>query len=368
MKNCLLLILSLLLLACNKAPTESALDLSAAMGGQAETGFMRAVEPRQFHFPQDHAAHPGFRNEWWYLTGNLTDESDNHYGYQVTLFRIALSPTLPENNSNWSTNQVWMAHVALTDVSATHHSHEQRLARGAVGLAGQSEQPFRVWLEDWQIVGTGQGAFPWRIDVKAREFALNLKLTSHKPVVLQGNMGLSQKSNQAGNASYYYSFTRLQTQGEITLNNQRIKVHGWSWLDREWSTSALGEDQAGWDWFSLQLKDQHELMFYRLRKNNGEMDRHSAGKWVLPDGSTHSLSYNDVKVQPLRYWTSDSGRRYPVSWVMHIPGIQQHFRIEALINDQEMATGIYYWEGAVKVLDESSEKLLGFGYLEMAGY
>jgi predicted secreted hydrolase len=368
MKRGLPILFGLLLFGCNKTPTESALDLSAKLGGQAEQGFSRAFEPRMFQFPQDHAAHPGFRNEWWYITGNLTDESKNRYGYQVTLFRIALSPKPSVSDSNWATNQVWMAHVALTDVNANRHSYEQRLARGAVGLAGQSDQPFRVWLEDWQIIGGEQGAFPWAIDVKAREFALHLRLTPHKPVVLQGDKGLSQKSSEPGNASYYYSSTRLQTRGEITKHGEHVKVNGWSWLDREWSTSALGADQAGWDWFSLQLNDQHELMFYRLRKKNGKMDVHSGGNWILPDGSTHSLSYNDVTVQPLRYWTSPTGRRYPVSWTMDIPDIQRQFKIEALVDDQEMATGIYYWEGAVKVSSAATNDLLGYGYLEMAGY
>jgi len=368
MKFGLAILFGLLLAGCNKSPTESALDLGDALGGQAKEGFTRAIQPRVFQFPQDHAAHPDFRNEWWYLTGNLSDEDNNRYGYQVTFFRIALAPKSPKSNSSWATNQVWMAHVALTDVNATRHSHAQRLGRGAVGLAGQSERPFRVWLEDWQIIGFAEGAFPWRIDVKTEDFTLQLELTPNKPAVLQGDKGLSQKSSQAGNASYYYSFTRLQTRGEISQNNRRIKVNGWSWLDREWSTSALSENQAGWDWFSLQLNDQHELMFYRLRNKNGETDTHSAGKWVMPGGESQSLVANDVLMQPLRYWTSPSGRRYPVSWKLEIPGIQQHLVVDALVDDQEMATGIYYWEGAVKVSSVEHNDLLGYGYLEMTGY
>jgi predicted secreted hydrolase len=258
--------------------------------------------------------------------------------------------------------------VALTDVRTNRHSHEQRFARGAVGLAGQSERPFRVWLEDWQITASEEGTFPWVIDVKTENFALKLQLTPHKPVVLQGDKGLSQKSSQAGNASYYYSFTRLQTQGEIIKDNQQIKVNGWSWLDREWSTSALAADQAGWDWFSLQLFDQQELMFYRLRKNSGETDSYSAGKWVMSGGASQSLVATDVIMQPLRYWTSPSERRYPVSWKLEIPGLQQQLVVDALVDDQEMATGIYYWEGAVKVTSAVTDDLLGYGYLEMTGY
>ncbi len=368
MKLGLYIIVGICLLGCDKSPTESTLDLGAALGGLVEQGFQRAVEPRLFQFPEDHAAHPEFRNEWWYLTGNLVDDSNNRYGYQVTLFRIALSPQSPTSRSDWATNQVWMAHVALTDIADNNHFHAQRFARGALGLAGQSTSPFRVWLEDWQIIGAEQGDFPWKVDVKAGEFSLQLELLPLKPAVLQGEQGLSQKSSQAGNASYYYSFTRLQTRGEIVKNDKPTSVSGWSWLDREWSTSVLGPDQAGWDWFSLQLFNQQELMFYRLRKKTGETDSHSAGKWIMPDGESESLRADDVDMQVLRYWTAASGRRYPVSWDLRIPKLQQRFVIEALVDDQEMATGLFYWEGAVKVSRPDTDNLLGYGYLEMTGY
>ncbi len=362
------LLFGLLLGACDKVPTEAALDLTAALGGQAAQGFSRATEPRSFRFPRDHAAHPDFRNEWWYITGNLSDGQDQRFGYQVTLFRVALAPQSPRSQSHWATNQVWMAHVALTDVRANRHWHDQRLARGAVGLAGQTAQPFRVWLEDWQILGTSGGEFPWTVVVQTEQFGLQLQLQPVKPVVLQGDKGLSQKSEQPGNASYYYSFTRLRTEGEILKGDERVRVRGWSWLDREWSTSALGDGQVGWDWFSLQLEDQHELMFYRLRRHDGATDRHSAGKWILPDGQTRSLAAEEVNLQPLRYWTSSSGRRYPVSWQVTIPALQQQFIVEALVADQEMATGIYYWEGAVQVTSAAKGESLGYGYLEMTGY
>ena len=368
MRSLLGLLCGLLLSACSKAPSESALDLTAALGGQAEQGFSRASEARHFQFPRDHAAHPDFRNEWWYITGNLRDGENNRYGYQVTLFRIALTPQPPRSPSDWATNQVWMAHVALTDVSANQHWHDQRLARGAVGLAGQSDQPFRVWLEDWQILANNEGQFPWTIELQTEQFGLQLQLSPLKPAVLQGDHGLSQKSSEPGNASYYYSFTRLQTDGVIQRGEQRIAVSGESWLDREWSTSALGPDQVGWDWFSLQLEDQHELMFYRLRLRDGATDRHSAGKWILPDGESRSLAAADVVLQPLRYWIAPSGRRYPVEWKLTIPGMQRDFLVVALVEDQEMATGIFYWEGAVRVADVRSGDPLGYGYLEMTGY
>lgn len=364
------LLVCLLLAGCGKAPENggSAFDLNEALGGVADAGFARATGSREFHFPQDHAAHPAFRNEWWYVTGNLQTAEGWRFGYQVTLFRIALSPHPPASPSVWAANQVWMAHVALTDVESGGHWQDQRFARGAVGLAGQSVKPFRVWLEDWEIVGDGAGDFPWAIGVKTRDFTLDLQLRPEKPPVLQGDHGLSRKNGELGNASWYYSMTRLRTLGDIWHGGEHFTVTGESWLDREWSTSALGADQAGWDWFSLQLQDGHELMYYRLRRKSGEADPYSAGKWVLPKGTAETLAADDVALRPLRYWRAASGARYPVAWEMTLPRQQRRWRVEALVDDQLMRTGITYWEGAVKILDAASGRLLGYGYLEMSGY
>ena len=360
----------LLSLAACKPATESTaqLDLNQSLGGVPAQGFARALQVRTFQFPQDHAAHPDFRNEWWYVTGNLKAMNGQAFGYQITLFRIALSPNPPHSASAWATNQVWMAHVALTDVAAKQHQVQERFARGAAGLAGQTPHPFKVWLEDWQILGQEKGDFPWQLKINTADFALDFTLSPLKPAVLQGEQGLSQKSAEPGNASYYYSFPRLLTTGLITQHGKTSVVQGESWLDREWSTSALGNDQAGWDWFSLQLQDGHDLMFYRLRKKSGESDVHSAGKWIAVDGSAKSLKLNQVKLTPLRYWQANTGARYPVAWDMHLPEHNQHWRVEALVDDQLMTTSVSYWEGAVRVIDNASGKVIGQGYLELSGY
>lgn len=363
----LLLCLCCCLVACKSENKANTLDVASALGGIPDTGFARALEPRQFSFPADHAAHPDFRNEWWYVTGNVQDASGKQFGYQVTLFRIALTPTVPSNPSTWATNQMWMAHVALTDLAGQQHLYEQRFARGAAGLAGQSTQPFRVWLEDWQILGQANGQFPWSIQVKAQDFSLNLTLSPTKPVLLQGNQGLSQKSSEAGNASYYYSFTRLETTGTLHYQDKDWQLAGWSWLDREWSTSALGADQAGWDWFSLQLDDGQDLMFYRMRKTSGEADAaHSQGKLVLTNGSSKTLSLKDVQLTPLDYWQAPIGARYPIAWDLKMDA--QHWRVEANVPDQLMQTSVLYWEGSVRVVEANTGQVLGMGYLEMSGY
>lgn len=368
--------------ACDAQQNESGFDLNAALGGVAESGFEQAVEPRPFQFPVDHGMHPGFRNEWWYVTGNVESAAGRRFGYQVTFFRIALAPPpvadkvvtqSPElHQSPWSADQLWMAHIALTDVQGQQHFHDQRFARGAAGLAGQEDQPFRVWLEDWQLVGGQQAEFPWTVTVQADDFSLNLQLSPGKPMVLQGNAGLSQKSAGAGNASYYYSFTRLATAGELSLGDERFVVSGQSWLDREWSTSVLGDEQVGWDWFSLQLEDGYDVMFFQLRQASGQADENSAGKWVLPDGQSEILDMQDVQLLPLREWCHAepaSGRGcYPVEWSIVVPEKNISWTVSAVVDDQLMQTGITYWEGAVDIKDTSSGELLGRGYLEMSGY
>jgi len=345
------------------------IDVADALGGEADAGFARATEPRQFVFPDDHNAHPAYRNEWWYLTGQLEAADGERFGYQVTFFRIALAPEAAPRESAWATRQLWMGHVALTEIDGKAHHHDQRLARGALELAGQSRTPFVVWLEDWSLSGQDGGDFPWELSIRTDDFALAFTLEPQREPILQGDAGLSQKSAAAGNASYYYSITRLATRGTITpQDGDATAVTGSSWLDREWSTSALGEDQTGWDWFSLQLDDGRDLMLYRLRQRGGGTDPHSAGSLVRADSRKTALSADDFELEPLRWWNSPEGGRYPVAWRLRVPEADLDLRVEALIDDQEMATGVRYWEGAVGVRSATSGEVLGRGYLEMTGY
>lgn len=364
----LALLLALLPAACGKKTDDPSMSVADALGGLSATGFARADRPRAFVFPDDHAAHPAYRNEWWYLTGNLETPDGERIGYQLTLFRIALAPGSPDSPSAWATHQLWMGHVAVSDIAAADHRYTERYARGAAGLAGQSMQPFRVWLEDWQIRGEADGSFPWSIDVDAGDFALQLTVDPRRAPLLQGDRGLSQKSASPGDASYYYSMTRLATRGDVRIGENTRQVSGMSWLDREWSTSALGDDQAGWDWFSLQLDSGEDLMVYRLRKKNGSTDEHSAGAWVDRQGTAETLRASDFTLREERFWTSASGRRYPVAWTLETGGRSPTLRVDALLDDQEMRTSVRYWEGAVSVKAADTGEHLGRGYLEMTGY
>lgn len=353
---------------CGRRDT-GGIDVASALGGEADAGFARATQPRTFAFPADHNAHPAYRNEWWYLTGQVEAPDGERFGYQVTFFRIALAPEAAPRDSAWATRQLWMGHAALTEIDAQVHHHAQRLARGALELAGQRREPFAVWLEDWSLSGNDGGDFPWELAIRTDDFALALTLEPQREPVLQGDAGLSQKSAAAGNASYYYSITRLATRGEIsTGDGETTAVSGSSWLDREWSTSALGADQVGWDWFSLQLASGDDLMLYRLRLRGGATDPYSAGSLVRGDNDTTRLSAGDFDLEALRWWRSPDGARYPVAWRLRLPDAGLDLRVEALVDDQEMATGVRYWEGAVDVRSATSGEPLGRGYLEMTGY
>ncbi len=348
----------------------SGMNVSSALGGGDNAGYQRAYQPRLLQFPTDHGPHPDFRNEWWYVTGNLADAQGRQFGYQLTLFRIALSPTAPVADSIWRSQQVYMGHFALTDVLGQEHYGFERFSRGAAGLAGAQAAPFRVWLENWQLMSLQSDLFPLRIQAEEQQIKIDLTLNAGKAMVLQGNQGLSQKSAEPGNASYYYSYTRLPTQGVVTIGDQSLTVSGASWLDREWSTSALGPDQSGWDWFALQLDDGRDLMFYRLRRKDGGMDLLSQGVLVASDGQARLLRGNELELQPIGAWTSsDSGDRYPASWRLRLPAEQLNLTITPKVADQEMRLSVRYWEGAVAVNGQASGKAIsGQGYLEMTRY
>ncbi len=341
-----------------------------ALGGTHDDGFARAVTPRPMRFPEDHGPHPEFRTEWWYLTGNLATDAGRRFGYQITLFRIALTATRQESASAWTTNQVYMGHFAISDIAGNRHIGFERFSRGAVGLAGAQATPFRVWLEDWSLTSSDVGLFPLQVRASEGEAGIDLRAESLKPPVLQGERGLSRKSADPGNASYYYSFTRIPTSGTLHLDGTVFEVRGTSWLDREWSTSALSPDQSGWDWFALQLDDGRDLMYYQLRRIDGEIDPHSSGVLVASDGTARNLHLGDVQALPGTIWQSrDTGASYPITWQLRVPSEDLDLNLVARIEDQEMDGSVRYWEGAVSVEGIAAGKpVTGEGYVEMTGY
>lgn len=336
-------------------------------GGAPPDAYARALSPQAFAFPRDHGAHPAFRNEWWYFTGNLEGEDGRRFGYQWVIFRMALAPQAAARSSAWGTSQAYMAHFAVTDPEGAGFRSFERFARGAAGLAGAQTAPLRVWLEDWSLQEDAAGA--WRLRAGEDEVSIDLTLTPAKPVALNGDRGLSRKSAGAGNASYYYSISRLETRGILRAAGRSHRVSGQSWLDREWGTSALAEDQQGWDWFALQLQDGSDLMFYQLRRKDGTIDPFSAGTLIEADGAYAPLGAQEVRLEVLDTWTGPRGARYPSRWRMDIPGQALTLEIRPVLPDQELDLSVRYWEGAVDVSgSRRGEPVAGRGYVELVGY
>ena len=348
------------------------LELAAALGGGDDAGFLRATTPRPFAFPADHGAHDGFRTEWWYVTGNLFAADGRAFGVQLTFFRNALVAGGAASPSRWRSHHVWMAHFALSDERRGTFRFSERFAREAVGLAGVTAAPFRVALEDWSLASmspSGSDFSPLALAARNGDFAAELTLENGKPPVLQGERGLSQKGPEPGNASYYYSLTRLATRGTVTVAGETVPVTGEAWLDREWSTSALGAELAGWDWFALQLDDGRELMFYRLRRKDGASDPWSRGSLVAADGSARSLQPAEVRLTPLSTWPSPTGAIYPAKWRIEVPGEALDLELAPRVANQELAVTVRYWEGAVKIAGSSHGRPIGgHGFVEMTGY
>ncbi len=332
-------------------------------------GYARAVEPYAWRFPADFGPHPDYQTEWWYYTGNLADEAGRRFGFQFTIFRRAIAPEPVESDSNWRTNQVYMAHFTVTDVTGARFYQHQRFSRGGADLAGAVTDPvYRVWLEDWQVIALDADARSTRITAREADVAVDLMLEQVKPPALQGEGGLSPKSAEPGNASYYYSLSRLLTTGTVTLDGQTYIVSGVTWKDHEFSTSALGDDALGWDWFGLHFDDNRELMLGRIRLVGGGFDPVFGGLLVLPDGSTRKIEAQDFTLDVTATWTSPhTGATYPAGWRVRLDlgeTVPLTFTLTPLVSDQELREGIAYWEGAVRIEGD----VTGYGYAELTGY
>jgi predicted secreted hydrolase len=333
--------------------------------GAAADGFARPMAPHAFLFPVDHGPHVEHRTEWWYYTGHLDSAGgDRTFGFLLAFFRVGLTPWPPTRPSAWGAQHLYFAHFALTDVGAGRfHAHE-RWSRGAVGLAGATGVPFRVWVEDWSVEGAPPAALPMRLRAAAEDVAIDLTLDAVKPPALQGDRGLWKKGAEPGHASHYYSMTRMPAQGTVRVGDAALAVRGLAWMDREWGPSPLGAGEVGWDWFALQLADRRDLMLYRVRRADGSV--HPArGSLIGPDGAVRALAAGDVQVDVLGHWTSPRGGiRYPARWRLRAPAAALDLEVEPLVADQELDVGLRYWEGAVRVRGTSE----GRGYVELTGY
>ncbi|MFK5986961.1 MAG: lipocalin-like domain-containing protein [Pseudomonadota bacterium] len=364
------------------SPISGSLTMKGILGGQKGqlSQFKQVEQIRAFQFPADHLVHQAYKTEWWYFSGNLGSSSKNKsqlFSYQFTLFRFALAAEKASTDkSNWRSNNIYMAHIALTDINQQQFYQQERFSRDALKLAGaiqNTDGSLQFWLNDWQIKSLyAEQLFPLKLNINNQDFSINLQLDMFKPMVLQGKQGRSQKSSQF--ASYYYSYTRLKTKGSIKLNNKEFLVTGNSWFDREWSTSSLGDNQQGWDWFALHLDDGSDLMLYQMRNKNGSKDSYSKALLVDSQANSQTIEAKQFQLKAVEFWQSPvSAIKYPSRWILDIPEYDLSLTITPQMKAQEWSKAggfsFNYWEGSVTVKGlKNQKKLLGTGYLEMTGY
>ncbi len=352
-------------------------NVIASLSGGDTTGYARALAVRDLTFPADYGAHPDFQTEWWYYTGNLADPSGRRFGFEMTIFRRALAPTNPARASAWGTNQLYFADLALTDVSGAKFYSTERFSRGAAGLAGAVIDPrVRIWIENWSMEAQTDDAtvMHLRADGAAdAPIALDLTTKQTKSPTLEGDRGLSAKSSASGNASYYYSLTRLDTAGTLTVNGTAYTVTGLAWMDHEFSTSVLSKHAVGWDWFSLQLSDNREIMLYRVRLDDGTAEPTSEGTLINADGTSERVALAQFTIESSATWHSPfSGATYPAEWHVTVKpktGAPITLNITPLLADQELHAMAVYWEGASSISGKQGDQSFsGYGYVELTGY
>lgn len=333
--------------------------------------YRTAVPGYRFEFPRDYFNHPGFQTEWWYYTGNLKSASGHRYGFELTFFRQAVSRD-PAQPATWDVKDLYVAHLALSDLDGQHFYHTERTNRAGPGIAGVSESSARIWNGNWQIQWEGSEQELQAIDSR---FQLHLTLHSEKAPVIHGENGVSQKAEGAGHASYYISLTRLAATGQIELNGDQLKVTGLAWMDHEFFTHQLESGQVGWDWLSLQLDDNTELMLFHIRRKDGSLDPFSAGTYVDAQSKSTHLRADGFILQPLAdRWTSPATHAvYPIAWKVAIPKLGIELEARTPLAGQELAGNTNfvptYWEGAINLAGHRGKMpLSGVGYLEMTGY
>jgi len=349
--------------------TDGPQSLAAFLSADADGEHRQVVEGTEIVFPDDHGAHPEFRQEWWYFTGNLRGPAGQRYGYQLTFFRFAGQPRAGLDPSGWNNGQTWMSHFAITDVDGARFEATDTFARGGLGLAGAEASPFSVWVNGWSARGEEPSCttcFSVTLQARHEDMEIDLALSTATPPLLHGDNGFSAKNPDRSIASYYYSLPDLKTSGTVRVGDKSLKVSGVSWMDREWSSAILDKTQTGWDWFALHLDDGRKLMLFQVRAQSGDSYRY--GVLYDPDQPASRRLLTAINLEPEKSWvSSESGGRYPIAWELRADGVDM--RVESMLRDQELALLFVYYEGAVTVQGSIDGKPAGgVGYMELTGY
>jgi predicted secreted hydrolase len=372
----LLIFLIFLLVSCFPAAAPSAAVQAPDLGGITKDippGFAVADGSRKLTFPQDFGAHPDFRTEWWYYTGNLDTPDGRHFGFELTVFRMGLLPPTVElpTDSGWYNHSLYFAHFAISDIAADHFYAYERYSRPgpAPGLAGARADPFRAWLEDWSITGSTSGVY--HLQAAQGDTTVDLTLTDEMGVVLQGDNGYSRKGQNTSNASYYYSQPRLRADGSLQVAGVPYQVSGLAWHDHEFGSGALEENQIGWDWFSLQFEDGSALMLFQIRQRDGSISASSGGTFISANGNPQHVQKTDFEIKVLNTWRSPHTQGlYPAAWEIRLDKPGCSLKVDPWMADQEVNfPSVTYWEGAVHFEGTcNSASVKGNGYVELTGY
>jgi predicted secreted hydrolase len=336
-----------------------------------------ALPGYHYQFPRDHFSHPDYQTEWWYYTGNLRGANGHRFGFELTFFRQGMDLPLAfgaSSDTTWRPDQIYLAHLALSDIDGGEFYYTQRLNRAGPGLAGVDLAQRRYWNGNWQVRWLSAATGEQELLAVCRRFTLRLEITPEKPFVIHGKNGVSQKAPKVGRASHYISFTRLRVAGQLQWRGSSFRLNGLAWMDHEFFTGQLDSGEAGWDWFAIQLESNEELMLYRLRKKSGQIDPYSSGTYVDAKGRAHFLDASQFSLSPGGAWHSpNSGARYPLGWTISIPSLDLELSERTPLNNQELLSKENafptYWEGAVTYSGHlHSRPVNGIGYLEMTGY
>ena len=327
-----------------------------------------ALPGYHYEFPRDHFSHPDYQTEWWYYTGNLRAKDGHRFGFELTFFRQGVSRT--PGTSPWNVNDVYMAHLALSDVNGARYYSVERLNRAGPGIAGIDTSSGLVWNGNWQ---TQIRPNTHHLRGIGDDFSFDLVVDPQKQPVIHGMDGVSQKAEGVGHASHYISFTRMKSNGTVELRGKQYQVDGDTWMDHEFFSEPAGGDEVGWDWLSVQLDDNSELMLYRLRHKDGSIDPYSSGTYVDNQGKTLHLTLHDFTMTPAgaTYKSTKTGAIYPIAWSVTVPELKLQFDISTPLQSQEFVSrfGPSYWEGAIDINGQHDDKpVRGTGYLEMTGY
>lgn len=331
--------------------------------------FEQALPGYHYSFPRDHYSHDQYKTEWWYFTGHLHANNGKLFGYELTFFRTGLNQD-DDDASQWNLRNIYLAHFAVTDDAGHKFFYQEKMNRAGLGSAGAAQDKGHVFNQTWSM-DLKDGQFLLKADTP--QYALNLSLKPAKQLVIHGRDGVSQKASCKGCASHYYSFTRMATTGSIAVAGQALPVHGTSWMDHEFGSNQLSEQQVGWDWFSVQLSNNREIMLYLMRNADGSIDPNSSGTLVNSDGSVKHLMLSEFSVKNEGQWKSGkTAGVYPMGWTISVPAAHAEFKVEPIMQDQELVTtgaGVTYWEGACSVAGTCERvSVTGEAYVELTGY